>query len=128
MIICCGGGGIPVVEKDGELSGVEGVIDKDFVTSLLAVDIRADLLMITTNVEKVAIGFNTTDEQYLDRMTIVEAKKYYDGGEFPDGSMGPKILSAINFVEATGNDTIITLPEKSIDAIAGKMGTRIVKN
>lgn len=128
VIICCGGGGIPVVKKEGVLHGIEGVIDKDFGTSLLAIKIKADLMVITTGVEKVAVHFNKPGERYLDRMTVEEAKKYYEEGEFPSGSMGPKILAAIEFVEETGNEVIITSPEKIIAAIDRKAGTWIVKN
>jgi carbamate kinase len=127
VIVCCGGGGIPVIEEDGVLHGVEGVIDKDYGTSLLARKIKADLMVITTGVEKVAVHFNKPDEKYLDRMTVVEARKYYEDGEFPAGSMGPKILAAVEFVEETGNDVIITSPEKMMDAINGKTGTWIEK-
>jgi len=128
VIICCGGGGIPVVKKEGVLWGVEGVIDKDYATSLLARKIKADLMVITTGVEKVAVNFNKPGERYLDHMTVEQAKKYYEEGEFPAGSMGPKILAAIEFVEGTGNDVIITLPEKMMDALNGKTGTRIARD
>ena len=126
VIVCCRGGGIPVVKKEGFLQSVEGVIDKDFGTSLLARRIKADLMVVTTGVEKVAVHFNKPGERYLDRMTVEEAKMYHEQGEFPEGSMGPKILAAMEFVEQTGNDVIITLPEKMMDAIDGKTGTRIV--
>ncbi len=125
VIICCGGGGIPVVEAEGKLEGVEGVIDKDFATSLLARRIQADLMIITTGVERVAIHFNKPGEKLLDRMTVDEARRYYEGGEFPPGSMGPKILAAMEFIEETGNEVIITLPEKMMDALRGETGTRI---
>ena len=128
IVVCCGGGGIPVIENDGGLHGVEGVIDKDYGTSLLARKINADLMVITTGVEKVAVHFKKPDEKHLDRMNVDEARKYHEDGEFPAGSMGPKILAAIEFVEETGNDVIITSPEKMMDAIDGKTGTRIVKN
>lgn len=128
VIVCCGGGGIPVIKKDGLLQGVEGVIDKDYGTSLLARIIKADLMVITTGVEKVAIHFDKPDEKCLDRMTVDEARRYYDDGEFPAGSMGPKILAAIEYIEETGKDVIITSPEKMMGAIDGKTGTRIVKN
>ncbi|RPJ11089.1 MAG: carbamate kinase [Deltaproteobacteria bacterium] len=127
VVICCGGGGIPVVEEDGSLMGVEGVIDKDFATSLLARKIKADLMIISTGVEKVAVQFKKPGQKFLDRMTAAEARKHYDAGEFPPGSMGPKILAAIEFIEETGNDVIITLPEAMMDAVRGKTGTRIVK-
>jgi carbamate kinase len=128
VTICCGGGGIPVIENEGELEGVEGVIDKDHVTSLLAKHIHADLLVITTNVEKVAVHFNTPDQELLDRLTVDEARRLHEEGHFPAGSMGPKMKAAVDFIEATGNDVIITLPEKTLEAIEGKTGTRITKN
>jgi carbamate kinase len=128
VVICCGGGGIPVVEKEGFLYGVEAVVDKDFATSLLASQINADVMVITTDVERVAIHFNKPEETFLDRMTVGQAKRYYDSGEFPPGSMGPKILASVEFTEKTGKDAIITLPEKTADAIEGKAGTRIMKN
>jgi carbamate kinase len=127
VVICCGGGGIPVVEENGGLKGVEGVIDKDFATSLLARRIKADLMIISTGVEKVAVHFKKPGEKFFDRMTVAEARKYYDAGEFPPGSMGPKILAAIEFVEETGKDVIITLPETMMEALKQKTGTWIVK-
>jgi carbamate kinase len=127
VVICCGGGGIPVVEENGKLLGVEGVIDKDFATSLLARRIAADLMIITTGVEKVAVQFKKPGQKFFDRMAVAEAKKYYEAGEFPPGSMGPKILAAIEFVEETGKEVIITLPEMMMEAVQGKTGTRIVK-
>ena len=127
VLICCGGGGIPVIEENGGLKGVEGVIDKDHATSLLARRIKADLMIITTGVEKVAVQFKKPGQKFFDRMTIAEAKKYYEAGEFPPGSMGPKILAAIEFIEETGGEVIITLPETMMIALEGKTGTRIVK-
>ena len=127
VVICCGGGGIPVVEENGVLIGVEGVIDKDFATSLLARRIQADLMIISTGVERVAVQFKKPGQKYFDRMTVAEARKYYAAGEFPPGSMGPKVLAAIEFVEETGKEVIITLPERMMEAVQGKTGTRIVK-
>jgi carbamate kinase len=127
VLICCGGGGIPVVEENGLLKGVEGVIDKDFATSLLARKIKADLMIITTGVEKVAVQFKKPGQKFLDRMTVAEAKRNYQAGEFPPGSMGPKILAAIEFIEETGGEVIITMPETMMSALEGKTGTRIVK-
>lgn len=128
VAICCGGGGIPVVEKNGVLEGVEGVIDKDHATSLLARNIDADLMIITTGIEKVAINFNTPNQKELDRLTVAEAGKLLAEGHFPAGSMGPKIKASIDFSKATGKDVIITLPEMILAALEGKTGTRIVKN
>ena len=127
VAICCGGGGIPVVENNGVLEGVEGVIDKDHATSLLARNIDADLMIITTGIEKVAINFNKPDQKELDCITVAEAEKYLAEGHFPAGSMGPKIQASIDFTAATGNDVIITLPEMTLAALQGTTGTRIVK-
>ena len=128
VAICCGGGGIPVVETKGGLEGLEGVIDKDHATSLLARNIGADLMIITTGIEKVAINFNKPDQKELDHITVAEAGKFLAQGHFPAGSMGPKIQASINFTKATGNDVIITLPEMILAALQGRTGTRIVKN
>lgn len=128
LVICCGGGGIPVVDANGRLEGLEGVIDKDHATSLLARNIDADLMIITTGIEKVAINFNTPDQKNLDRMTVAEAEQFLAEGHFPAGSMGPKIQASIDFTAATGKDVIITLPEMTLAALAGTTGTRVVKN
>jgi carbamate kinase len=128
VVICCGGGGVPVVEKNGVLEGLEGVIDKDHATSLLARNIDADLMIITTGIEKVAINFNTPDQKELDRITVAEGEQYLAEGHFPAGSMGPKIQASIDFTAATGNDVIITLPEMILAALKGRTGTRIVRD
>jgi len=125
IVICGGGGGIPVVETPEGLDGIECVIDKDLTTSLLAKKIKADMLIITTGVEKIAINFNSANERFLNELTISEASKYLDDGQFPAGSMRPKIISAIEFIEATGNPVIITLPETIMEAFLGRTGTRI---
>jgi carbamate kinase len=117
-----------VVEKEGLLYDVEAVVNKDCATSLLASEINADVMVITPDVERVAIHFNKPEETFLDRMIVDQAKSYYDSGEFPQGSMGPKILASVEFTEKTGNDAVIALPEKTADAIEGKAGTRIMKN
>lgn len=127
LVICSGGGGIPVVEKNGELVGVEAVIDKDFAASLLARSIGADLFLISTAVEKVAINFNQPNQQWLDQMTLNDAKKFLAEGHFHKGSMGPKIQASIWFVEATGKDALITNPENLARALRGETGTRITK-
>ena len=117
-----------MVENNGVLEGLEGVIDKDHATSLLARNIEADLMIITTGIEKVAINFNTPDHKELDRMTVSEAEKFLAEGHFPAGSMGPKIQASIDFTKATGKEVIITLPEMTLEALEGRTGTRIVKN
>lgn len=128
VVIGCGGGGIPVIEdENGDLIGVEAVIDKDFASALLATSINADLLLITTAVEKVAINFNTPDQKWLDKMTLAEAKKYLEEGHFSPGSMKPKIESIIGFLERGGKEALITDPENIGRALKGETGTRLVK-
>lgn len=128
VVVASGGGGIPVVEnEDGELVGIEAVIDKDFASALLADSIQADLLLISTAVEKVAINFNTPDVKWLDRMTIAEAKQYIAEGHFAPGSMLPKIQACISFLEAGGEQALITDPENIPRALKGETGTWIVK-
>ena len=128
IVIACGGGGIPVVrEDDGTLDGINAVIDKDFASALLAQKIGAEFLVILTGVDKVAINYGKPDQKELDSLTLAEAKKYYDEGQFPKGSMGPKILAAISFVENGGKKVIITSIERIVDAFAGKTGTIIQK-
>jgi len=109
IAIAVGGGGIPVFYVEpGKLQGIDAVIDKDLASALLASQINADKFFILTDVPKVCINYNTPQEKALDRMTIAEARRYLDEGQFPDGSMGPKIRAAIHFVERSGKDTIIT--------------------
>ncbi len=109
IAIAVGGGGIPVFYvSPNKLQGIDAVIDKDLASALLASQINADKFFILTDVPKVCINFNTPQEKSLDRMTIAEAKRYLEEGQFPDGSMGPKVKAAIHFVEHSGKDTIIT--------------------
>jgi carbamate kinase len=127
LVIAVGGGGIPVIEQEDGLKGVEAVIDKDHASRLLANDIGANLLIISTDVEQVALNFGKDNETRLDRMTVEEAKRYYDEGHFAPGSMGPKVLAGIAFIEGGGEEVIITNPESIGRALDGKTGTRIVK-
>jgi len=128
VVIACGGGGIPVVEDgDGNVSGVEAVIDKDLASSLLARGIGADLFMVSTGVEKVAINFNRPDQQWLDRMTLAEAKRHLADNQFDKGSMGPKIQAVIEFLEGGGRTGLITNPPNIGRALAGETGTFIVR-
>ena len=109
IVIAVGGGGIPVFKvSQNKLQGIDAVIDKDLASSLLASQINADKFFILTDVPKVCLDYNTPNERTIDRMTIAEAKRYLDEGQFPEGSMGPKIRAAIHFVEHSGKDTIIT--------------------
>jgi carbamate kinase len=127
IVVGVGGGGIPVVESEtGTIKGVDAVIDKDFGSSLLAVNINADLFVISTAVEKVALNFNTPDEVWLDQMTVAEAKQYIEEGHFKPGSMLPKVQAIIKYLEAGGKKALITDPEHIGDALEGKTGTWIL--
>ena len=126
IVVTCGGGGIPVVQKDGKLVGVNAVIDKDSASSLLAQKLDAEYLVILTAVEKVAIHFGKPDQQWLSELTVEEAKKYMAEGEFPAGSMLPKIEAAVRFAESKkGRKTLITQLEKAAEGIEGRTGTVI---
>jgi carbamate kinase len=129
VVITVGGGGIPVVARaDGELVGTAAVIDKDFASSLLAQSIQADLFIIATAVEKVALNFNKPDQKWLDRITLAEAKAYLaEGTHFAKGSMAPKIQAAIWYLENGGKEALITTPENIGRALKGETGTWIVK-
>jgi carbamate kinase len=127
VVIAVGGGGIPVVEEDGKLRGVEAVIDKDHASRLLANDIGAHLFLISTAVEQVALNYGTKDEVRLGNLAAAEARRYYDEGHFPPGSMGPKILAGISFLEHGGEEVIITTPESIGRALDEETGTRIVR-
>jgi len=127
IVVGVGGGGIPVVEsEDGKIKGIEAVIDKDFSSSLLATMIDADLFVISTAVEKVALNFNKPDEKWLDEMTVAEAKKYIEEGHFAPGSMLPKVRAIIQYIENGGKKALITDPEHIGEALEGKTGTWIL--
>ena len=125
IVITCGGGGVPVIETArGQLEGVAAVIDKDFAAELLAEQVDADVLMILTEVEKVAINWGKPDQKDLSRMSLAEASRYVDEGHFAPGSMLPKVQAAMKFVRSDpGKKAIITSLDKAIDALAGKTGT-----
>ncbi len=126
LVIACGGGGIPVVhDAQGDLTGVEAVIDKDLASSLLARDLGADLLLISTGVEKIAIHFNTPQQRWLDQMSLDEAKRLYADDQFDKGSMGPKVKAVIEFLEGGGREALITDPRNIGRALDGHTGTRI---
>jgi carbamate kinase len=128
VVISVGGGGIPVIDKgNGDYAGTAAVIDKDFASSLLAQKIGADLFLISTAVEKVALNFGKPDEKWLDRMTLSEAKQYLaEGVHFAKGSMAPKVQAIIWFLEAGGKQALITNPENIGRALNGETGTWIV--
>jgi carbamate kinase len=125
IVIAAGGGGIPIYMENGRIEPIEAVIDKDLASSLLAREIGADSLFILTDVPKAYINFNTPEQKALDVITLCEAKKYYDEGQFTAGSMGPKIMAAIQFIEDNGKESIITEATQLSDP---GCGTRIISN
>lgn len=128
IVITVGGGGIPVIDDgNGAYRGVAAVIDKDFASSLLASEIKADMFLIATAVEKVAINFGKPEEKWLDKISLAEAKQYLaEGIHFAKGSMAPKIQAVIRYLEAGGKEALITNPENIGRALQGETGTRIV--
>jgi carbamate kinase len=129
VVVTVGGGGIPVVDdgKGGSV-GVAAVIDKDYASSLLATLINADLFVISTAVEKIAINFGKPEQKWLDKMTLAEAKAYLaEGIHFAKGSMAPKIQAIINYLEAGGKEALVTNPENIGRALRGETGTRIIR-
>ncbi len=127
VVIAVGGGGIPVVEDPaGNLIGVEAVIDKDFASALLASSIRADLFLISTAVPQIALNYGKLDQQWLDKISLAEAKQYLQQGHFAKGSMGPKVQAIINYLEAGGKRALVTDPQNIGRALAGETGTWVV--
>ena len=125
IVIASGGGGIPVVQNEGKYVGIEAVIDKDLAGQRLAIDVQADTLMILTDVAQAALHFNTAEQINLGEITLKEAQLYYSEGHFKAGSMGPKILAAIRFIEDGGRRSIITSLEMAGEALRGQAGTII---
>jgi carbamate kinase len=125
VAIACGGGGIPVAWQEGRLVGVEAVVDKDLASSLLARQLGAHRLVIITSVRQVAVCYKKPGQRWLDHLTVAEARGHLANGEFPPGSMGPKVAAAIEFVEAGGAECLITSPDTLREALAGRHGTRI---
>jgi carbamate kinase len=126
VVICVGGGGIPVIEKGDQLEGIAAVIDKDYASSLLATQIKADSLIISTAVDKVALNYGQPEQKELDRMTVAEAESYLASGQFPAGSMGPKIKAIVRYLKNGGGKGLITSPAEVVAALEGKTGTHIV--
>lgn len=126
--IAAGGGGIPVIRSpEGRLEGVPAVIDKDLTSALLASVLGADTLLLLTGVDRVAIDFGKPTQRSLDHMTLEEARGHYADGQFPPGSMGPKILAALNYLEAGGREVVISSIECAYEAVEGRAGTRITR-
>jgi carbamate kinase len=127
IVIAGGGGGIPVYRTSGgELKGVEAVIDKDYTAGLLASDLRADLFVLLTGVDQVSIHFGKPDQRAIRTMRVREARAHQTEGQFPEGSMGPKVRAAIEFVESTGREVLITSSARLTEALRGRGGTRIL--
>jgi carbamate kinase len=127
IVICCGGGGIPVIRKERKFRGVEAVIDKDLASAILAKEIKADIFLIASDIEGAAINWGSKDQQILGKVSLKEIERYIEAGHFPPGSMGPKIDAIVQFFNATGNRGIIGNLEDIELAIAGKAGTEIIK-
>ncbi|UCE45349.1 MAG: carbamate kinase [Methanobacteriota archaeon] len=128
VVIACGGGGIPVIRKGGRYIGVEAVVDKDLAAALLANRIRERLFVIATDVENVCIDFGKPTQRPLANTTLSEIKAFYDEDQFPSGTMGPKILAAIRFLEGGGEEVVITATEKLVDALEHGAGTHIYRD
>ena len=126
LVIAAGGGGIPVVRRSGGLAGAEAVIDKDRASAVLARAVDASLLVMLTGVECVALDFGTRWQRDMARLTASDAERLLAEGEFPPGSMGPKVESAARFVRETGGAAIVTCAERLLDAVQGSAGTRVV--
>ncbi len=126
IVIAAGGGGIPVIiNGNGLFKGVEAVIDKDFAASLLAREIKADLFIILTSIDRVYLNFGQPDQQPIELMTVAEARAYLEAGQFPAGSMGPKIQAAIEYIEGGGEEVLITSANYLRAALINRAGTRI---
>ena len=127
VVLALGGGGVPMCKDEhNEYVGVEAVIDKDLSSALLSVDIKADLFVLLTNTEKVCLNFGTHDQRPLDVLTCEDARQYLRDGQFPAGSMGPKVTAALTYLEAGGREVIITDPDRLTAALDGQAGTRVV--
>lgn len=126
IIICCGGGGIPVIREGRTFCGVQAVIDKDLASAKLAEEVGVDIFMIATDVEGAALHYGHPDQRFLREMTLREAARYLDEGHFPPGSMEPKVLSAMEFVRNVGKRAVIASIESIEEAVEGKAGTEIV--
>jgi carbamate kinase len=128
ILVAAGGGGIPVVQdENGNLRGTAAVIDKDLASAALAKEIGADLLVISTAVEKVCLNFGKPNQKTLDKMTVAEAEQYMKEGHFKPGSMLPKVQACVQFIKQGGTEALITSPEVLPAALEGKTGTRVVK-
>ena len=128
IVICCGGGGIPVIKKENHYVGIPAVIDKDRVSSQLAIEMNVDALIISTAIDAIRTGFGTESEEIHSKMSVKQAKTYLDNGEFPAGSMGPKVASMVDFIEnRIGGKSVLCQPGEAVKALRGDCGTTISK-
>jgi carbamate kinase len=125
--VAVGGGGVAVIETPEGLRGVEAVIEKDLASVVLARALGADTVLFLTGIDRVAVGFGRPSQRFLDRLTIAEARRLLAAGEFPAGSMGPKVEAAVEFIEGGGARAVITSLDRIADALAGRAGTSIVR-
>jgi carbamate kinase len=128
VVIACGGGGIPVIKRNGRLVGIEAVVDKDLAAAILANNIRERLFIIATDVEHVCVDFGKPTQRPLTNVTLSEIRRLYDDGQFPPGSMGPKVLAAMRFLEGGGEEVVITATERLVDALESGAGTHIYRD
>lgn len=128
IVVTCGGGGIPVSLENGQYQGVEAVIDKDLAAALLAQDIKADMLVILTGVDQVYVDFGKPSQKAIFRMTASQALAYMEQGQFPEGSMKPKIQAALNYLKGGGEEVLITSMERLTDALLGNTGTIVCRD
>lgn len=128
IVVTCGGGGIPISLENGHFQGVEAVIDKDLASALLAQDIKADMLAILTGVDQVYVDFGKPTQRAISRMTVSQAYAYMEQGQFPEGSMKPKIQAALNYLESGGKEVLITSMERLTDAFLGNTGTIVCRD
>ena len=128
VVICCGGGGIPVIREGRSFCGVDAVIDKDLASAKLAEEVGVDIFMIATDEKAIAVNYGTPKQEFLKSLTISEAEACFEEGQFPPGSMGPKVQAAIQFIKNGGNRAVIGSIEEIAKAIAGKAGTEITSH
>ena len=126
IVVCCGGGGIPVIREGRTFCGVDAVIDKDMASAVLAQEVNVNIFLIATDVEGVALRYGTPDQEFLRRLTIREATLYATEGHFPPGSMGPKVEAAVRFVQRGGKRAVICSIKAIEEAVAGRAGTEVV--
>jgi len=127
VVICCGGGGIPVIREGRAFQGVDAVIDKDLASAKLAEEVGVDIFVIATDVDGAALHYGRSGQRFLERLTVEEALSYLEEGHFPPGSMGPKVEAAVKFIQRGGQKAVITSIEKIEKAVMGETGTEVVR-